>query len=417
MSVENIGLIRLGLASSLLVFSVVVGFEMVTWGLSDYFVPTNPLRALHWRADSAEALTALAQQDLLRRDGIDAATLARRAVSLSPLQVPAISAYAAARELTGQAREAELIMQLAGQLGWRDGLTQLWLCAHRLAERDYGGGVARCDALLRRLTGDARFTPLIFSLLMNAARDSGGLHPLVDRLATSPPWRTEFLGYICSHSRDIGASFSLLNVLKHTGSPPTVSEIGCFVQRLIAEHRFADADRIWQRLAYPGRPGGQFVHDGSFVGAPVPVPLGWTLSNGVGWSVAMAPFDANPQQNALRVEYDGFSVPQPVRQLLVLGPGNYAFSADVYAESAIGAEDFGWLVTCYSAPRALARIKVGDPVAGRWQHLDGFLHVPAADCPAQWLDLDAQAGDERTDAIVWFAHVSVVKISDRSLGR
>ena len=123
------------------------------------------------RGDSADAVAALARQRLTDRNRDGAVRLAGRALQLAPLNASALTTYGVAMDQLGQPQEANRAMSLAGKLGWRDIVTQLWLLRQRLLGADYAAAFDHADALLRRQNVAPR---ALYLALATAARDPAG---------------------------------------------------------------------------------------------------------------------------------------------------------------------------------------------------------------------------------------------------
>ena len=127
-----------------------LGGQCLTQGLSDHFLTAEPEAAVLWRGDSSDAIAALARQRLAGRDQGGAARLAGRALQLAPLNASAMTTYGFAMDELGRQARADTAMAIAGKLGWRDALTQLWLFRRMLLAGDFEAALNHADALMRR---------------------------------------------------------------------------------------------------------------------------------------------------------------------------------------------------------------------------------------------------------------------------
>src|SRR5579863_3466462 len=114
-----------------------LGGQFITQGVSDHLLKSDPELAVLWRGDSADAVAALARQRLVGHDRDGAARLAGRALQLAPLNASALTTYGLAMDLLGRQRQADAAMFVAGRLGWRDLVTQIWLFRRRLLAGDF----------------------------------------------------------------------------------------------------------------------------------------------------------------------------------------------------------------------------------------------------------------------------------------
>jgi tetratricopeptide (TPR) repeat protein len=387
-----------------------LGGQFVRQGVSDELLAGRPELAVLWAGASPGALSALARQRLAAGDAHDAARLAADALRRAPLNASALATYGLAMERLGQPRLGDRAMTLAGERGWRDVLTQVWLFRRDLLSSHFAPAFNHADALLRR---ESTPVPAALQILALAVRDPRAVAPLGDRLAANPAWRQAFLGYLGSQARDPAASAALdalINRLASGPTPLTGDEVGAYVRSLVAQEKYQQAMQAWRRLL-PASAGTGGVADGDFARTPGSSPFDWTLASAVGWTAAIGDSPTGGGQ-ALNIAYDAVSPPQPVRQLLVLAPGAWRLSGRFYDEGGAGAPAFAWTVTCLGAeqPLAAAPAPPGPPAA--WRAFGVDLTIPPDNCAAQWLSLKGQPADTRRDLSVWYTALAVTHLAD-----
>lgn len=376
-----------------------LGGQFVTQGVSDSFLAADPELAVLWRGDSSDAIAALARVRLAAHDREGAVRLAARALQLAPLNASALTTYAFAMDQLGRQAQADQAMAVAGALGWRDVLTQLWLLRRRLIVGDYAAALDHADALMRRQDDVPR--PLFAALAM-AAHDPRTTAPLVRHLAANPAWRERFFVYLSAYDQPPATDVAraLMIGLAAGPTPPTDAELSIYLDALVGEQRFDAAARDWRQLSRGAARGG-LVHDGDFQQPPGHTPFDWTLTQGIGWSAAVTDSPGEGHGQALRIDYDGVSPPQPVRQLLVLPAGAYRLGGRAYDEGDSDPKSLAWSVVCATTGQVLARVATPAGSA-QWNPFGVALSVPAEGCPAQWLVLSAEPGEVRQDIAVWY---------------
>jgi len=200
-----------------------LGGQFVTQGVSDHFLTSDPELAVLWRGDSADAVAALARQRLVSHDRDGAARLAGRALQLAPLNASALTTYGFAMDLLGRQPRADAAMFVAGRLGWRDLVTQIWLLRRMLLAGDIEAALNHADALMRRQ--DAVPAPLLAALTA-AARDPRTTDALARHLALNPAWRTPFIVYLSAFAQppatDVALSAPIKSVVGPEVSAPTI---------------------------------------------------------------------------------------------------------------------------------------------------------------------------------------------------
>ena len=398
---------NVALAGVLVIVVVCLAIAIIRQDDSDHYLDSDPARALSWQPSSAEAWAALGRKGLVQGRTAAAAASARRSLSLEPFDTVALSTLGMALDRAGHSSEADKIMTVAGSLGWRDAFTQVWLFARRLSQHRYREAFERADALLRR--EEPRLQPLLFGTLISASANSHAVAALADRLETSPSWRTEFLALLCANSdpRVFAAAHEILIRLAHGPTPPLPNEVAPFVRRLVSGRNYVGAERAMNTFVKSPTPRGEFVHGGDLTDAADVSPFSWSLADGIGWTASVTQNPTEARANALRIEYDGFSTPQPLRQMLVVPPGEYTLTGEALLASDAGEGRFAWKITCVDTDKSITNVRITGRSAGKWQQFQAPFEVPSNDCPAQWLSLSAEPGDEHTDIVAWFTALSV----------
>ncbi len=393
----------------LLVFVLIVGAiwlaaQVVSQGLSDEFARSRPGVAVLWRPDSAEALTTLAEQRLLAHDPAHAAQFARKALAREPLDVSALSVLGVAMDEAGYHDRAEQVLSIAGDRGWRDALTQFWLFGDRLRANRYDEAFKRADVVLRRFPDlNARLYPLMAS---EATRSPAASQALLARLEASPEWRAGLIGYLAADRREPAQRLleSLLASLRRGQAPPTPAEVGLAASQLVLRGEYLKAHALSQALA-PSSANG-LILNGDFEHGPGIGPFAWSFGNGAGWASSIETAPGPDHGQALRIEYDGVSPPQPVTQLLALSGGPYLLAGQVAFESA-GAGTLRWTLSCADTGQLLGAATLPSPPPGQWRRFEAAVTVPATGCQGQRLRLEATPGERSGDTVAWFDNLEL----------
>lgn len=383
-----------------------LGGQFIRQGVSDNQLGHNPETAVLWWGDSSDAIAQLARLRLQSRNPTGAVRLAVKALQLSPLNASALTTYGLAMDSLHQTAIANQAMTLAGQRSWRDLVSQVWLFRRDVLASDFPDAFNHADALLRRVPEPP---PAVLGILAVAARNPAAIGPLTDRLAANPNWRGPFFVYLVGYAKPpaTGIAGELLTRLAAGPSRPTDEEVGLYLASLAAQGKYQAAEAAWRTLT-PGAGHDGYVHDGDFERPARTTPFDWWLRGGIGWAAAIADSPDPAHGHALRVDYDGVSHPQPVRQLIVLPPGSYRFSGRMLDAGDGGASGFAWRVACVGATDPLAKAPAPAGPPGQWRTFSADFSVPATACPAQLLDLAADQGELTKNITLYFDDLAIV---------
>ena len=141
-----------------------------------------------------------------------------------------------------------------------------------------------------------------------------------------------------------------------------------------------------------------FLFNGKFEFPLSGLPFDWEFQSGNGVRIEVVDLIDRPNQRAVSLDFiDGQVGASGVRQMTVMGAGNYIFSGS-YSGDVRARRGLRWRVSCLDAPGQL--LASSDPFVGAmlaWKDFSFKFTVPASGCPAQQirLELDAQSASER----------------------
>ena len=392
----------------LTIAAVWLGGQFVTQGLSDHLLTSDPELAVLWRGDSADAVAALARQRLIGGNRDFAVRLSVRALQLAPLNPSALATDGIALDQLGREPAANAAMAVAGKLGWRDAVTQIWLLRQQLLFGDFDAAMNHADALMRRQ--DDVPAPLLAAVTA-AARDPRMTEPLARHLVANPAWREPFIAYLSVYARPPATDVArpLLVRLARGPTPPSDDELAVYLRSLVGAEQFAQAAQDWRLLGGGGRQAG-LVYDGDFERPIGQTPFDWTLEHGVGWTATIADAPDGGHGLALRVNYDGVSPPKVVRQMLILPPGAYRLSGRIFDDGDGDPRALAWGVACATSRQVLGGVPTPG-TRGEWTSFALLFAVPPEACPAQWLVLSAAPGDMQRDITAWYDNIGVAALA------
>jgi hypothetical protein len=333
------------------------------------------------------------------------------ALQSDPLQADAFRLLALSTAADGDAARALSLMQIARRRSKRDVRVESWLFERNVSRDAIPAALENADAVLRV------WPPLeraLLPVLSAIAAEPGTSKPLVDLLATNPPWRTWFVTAFPRQMEDPQALHHFFSTLKASAAPPTIDEFRAYLNRMIelAQYDEAFAERVHQSSASWIAALGN-INNGGFEVPVDGLPFGWSLGHIKGAATEIV--SEGNGNKALRVSFYGGRVAyRHTSQLLLLRAGEYELSGRVRSalQNDRGLE---WIVSCASDPRD----KLGETerVTGRspWTEFRTTFKVPTSpNCEAQELRLVLPArvpSESQTSGEIWYDDLMIARTS------
>ncbi len=305
--------------------------------------------------------------------------LAVAALRQDALNVPAAAALGFNAQMRGDTATAHRAFTYAEALSRRDPLTQLWKIEDAVAHNDVDGALRHYDIALRV---KPEMSGALFPVLAAASVQAPVQTQLVRLLATNPPWRDGFIGFVAARGTDPLAVAMLFRRLDGVGVATPEAAKATLVAGLFASGK---VDQAWTYYTtmHPGasRDRSRSVN---FAGqSDTPTPFDWVEvgDGGITGTMAKGGFD--------------FSAPASIggpmlQQIQLLPPGTYRLqgrSTDI--DQPDDALPY-WTLTCQNG-RELGRVIISRSNQGS-TGFAGMFQVPAG-CPVQTLALIARPSD------------------------
>lgn len=391
------------LGFGLMVACIWLGWEVVKAPLS---ARAPPAVALRLSPMSPDVLRRSAEIELAAGRTENARLLAIDSLSRAPFNARALRVTGLATAEDGDRDRANTILTLAGNWSLRDDPTHAWLVEERLRQGDYGSAFAHADTLARRRI-DLRDT--VFNLFTTAATsDPKALPPLAGLVGVSPPWRAAYLEYAQKREGADGVLLALALSLTGTPGPLTPPETEQLYLGWLRENRLSAIRLAREKLGRP--PLSEALQDGDFTGAGAFMrPFGWTLETAAGMLIEIAEDDLRKDNNALRVEYSGYTGGILATQMTLLPAGDHLLRGDYRIETGDQSATLLWSLTCFETDAPIGTWTSGSsstPGSG-WRTFSAPVRVPSENCAAQWLRLRAKPGDERARIVAWFDNLNI----------
>ncbi|OYU33079.1 MAG: hypothetical protein CFE35_22130, partial [Novosphingobium sp. PASSN1] len=170
-----------------------------------------------------------------------AIAFARRAILSDPISAQPISLLGRSQLYAGQAQEARKTFEVAGQLGWRDGMTQIYWLDQALQVGDIKVAAERLDALLRQSPLDENRDR--FLAIVSATPE--GRAAIAQRLKAVPAW----VGVYVNDVKDLPVEqlAQRADVVLRTGRGVwPCSASANITQKLIDSNMLPEAQAVWR---------------------------------------------------------------------------------------------------------------------------------------------------------------------------
>jgi tetratricopeptide (TPR) repeat protein len=413
---KEISRARLILLIVLLLAIVWVGWRVVVETAAQRLAPVSPDAALRLQPREAIALNQLAQRELLNAQGNieNAQAWAQQALRADPLDDTALFYLGFIAERKGDMKTADALARLAGERGWRNLSTQLWLFQRAARRHDFAEALHHADAVMRfTLAGEVR--DLLMQNLALFTSDPQALKVLVDELATKPPWRGQFLGDVSQKLVNRSRLDDLYKMLGQTKSPPTRGELISYIVRLVKDGQFAQAQDVWHStLPAAQQSATNLLYNSDFAAPADTMPFNWQLTGQSGADLQIVPTDGAAKR-ALHIEFSGARIGDiGVRHLTALAPGRYRLSGEVRAQNLKTARGLWWRIVCVDKQQT--SLGETDLVSGTipWSAFRLNFRVPDETCPAQVLHLQLPARaavESQIEGEVWYRGLEIGPIS------
>jgi tetratricopeptide (TPR) repeat protein len=419
---DEISLWRLSTVVCVLLVLIWVGWRVIAQTAAQSLARSHPDSALSWVTDQPFALNQLAQKQLIEPDGnLDSAReWAQRALNSYPLGARPLTLLGLIADRKGDQKSADALMRISGARTWRDQMAQEWLFNRAIRRGDYAGALPHLDAILRLDQAYPEWTTELFGSLARFTADPPAFEALTDFLATSPPWRPWFLSVLSAHLANQARLAQLYAKLNETENPPTKTELWPFLNRLVKDGNYEQAYQTWYEKLPPEQRANETYPFNRDFDIPLDgLPFNWNLEVIPGADIQIVSAVDGGKKRMLLVEFSGARVRfANVKQLMLLPAGDYSFSGRVRTEELRTSRGLRWRIFCANNPATtLANTEL---VSGSkpWTDFMVEFQVPAADCRAQWLQLELPARIDpelQIEGHVWYQYLRIAPTTEPPL--
>jgi hypothetical protein len=305
------------------------------------------------------------------------------AVLRAPIDPASSALLGSARLGLGDTAGAQRAMLVAGAMGWRVPLTQIYWMQQAAALQQYPVAAFRLDALLRQHPWMLSRTALLAPLESNPE----GRKAIADRLATMPPWLVAYARETSELPAEVVAErAAVLSQLSARGQRVGCDPIAPLVNRLVDAAMFTEAHNLWQghcREAGSGLIGDSDLAHIKTTGARS--YFEWDMVGNADVSLALVSGDAAGQM--VEVHSEAKFERTIMRQLLTAPPGRYRLE---WRAASLAGKSYPQVVAAVGCSPDPANRLTAVKAAGHdlWQ---AELSI-GSECPAHWLAFSVLAG-------------------------
>ncbi|MGI8706150.1 MAG: hypothetical protein ACR2JJ_10225, partial [Sphingomicrobium sp.] len=266
-------------------------------------------------------------------------------------------------------------------------LADLWLRQGRIAD-----GLVEMAILSRLLPGGS---VELVPALSEYVRTAGASEQLRQILSTNPRLKRPLLNALAADPDNLQLILELAGTDRGSVSgrpPPWQAKL---LDSLIRDGAYGRAYALWQRFARFAGPR-PLVFNPEFRRVAAPPPFNWSFtSSGAGF--------AEPENGTMRVLYYGRANATLASQLLLLPSAAYRLSVPI--SGAPAPRSLAWSVSCMPSGQTLVALELAPSATAR-----GTFKVPAADCPAQALELKGLAQDMAQESDVRVGPIALERV-------
>jgi hypothetical protein len=328
----------------------------------------------------------------------------------SPLDSDALENMLLIANVRGEVVANEKLVKLAAGRSLRNYPAQFAAIQLSLVRKDYTDVMFRFDGLVRT---QLEQRPDFFAMLSGLAKDEDASKALAKVLATSPPWRAEFMNLALGKLADPESAYRILANLKGTRAPPNAEELRVLINRLLVEKKADTAYFLWlDFLNEVELRKVKSIFDGGFELDPQRRFFDWTFDQAPNSQVGLVERSAGSSDRALKLQFvsagsSGFY--GNVQQTTRITPGSYTFRGQVKAQDLMTTGGLNWKLYCYGNNLLLMQSK---PVVADtdWTGFEIPFEVPADDCSTQFLRLETAgtaALDMKVSGSIFFDDLSI----------
>lgn len=331
----------------------------------------------------------------------------------APLEGDALNNLMVVIQTRGDDKRGVALARLAADRSLRNLPAQVSVIQTSFAQKNYSDAFYRLDGLIRT---QIKMRPDFYSAVEAALTDPAAIPIFAKLLATTPPWRGEFLRRALGEKLDPETAYALIKAMKLTSSNSTTEELRDFINRLLNQKREDTAYFVWlDSLNDSELKKVNLVFDSGFDFQPQNLFFGWTLTQQEGSQSDIVARAAGSADHVLRVQFVGSQgFYGGVEQFTRIPAGAYTFVGQQRTQELKTSGGLSWRLYCYETNQLITETK---PLKSDtdWSQFSVRFDVPAEHCDTQFLRLESSskaALDMAVTGSIYFDDLAILPIVD-----
>lgn len=401
---------RVGVRVAAVLGAIVLGVLSVRSMAVDYLSRTSPASVARLFPNSeAAVLQRTPMEGILRGPAseLDGQVRALRGViAEEPLSADPLVLLGMARARAGDFAGADALVRRGLSVDPRNRNAHLWMLYRHLGTGNRARAAVEAIRLME-LQPDRR--DALVPILVDLAKDSGA-RMAIRKANMSPLSRSTLMEAAMASKLPTSA---LAEMVPDAMIGPGVAQANGYRQlrlRMEEDRNYAGLLALWRRtLPGPAPEPPDGLYDGSFRGLPGGPPFNWTLNSMASGSAERSDLSGAPAPTGLVVTQSGLTGGVYAQQLMLLRPGAYRLEVDALSEPDEGSDSqpIHVILLC-----SISGSAVGDwvvPAKPSWQRVAYRFTIPAAQCPAQRVQIVGRPQSEGNNGRLSLTRMAIVR--------
>lgn len=367
----------------------IAGLGLAFLAVASYLTLQQSVTSTGKSAQDVAGTAATALDRITPGELADMRDRAGSAFAVEPLDATKIFALSRITAVDGNAEAADRLRLQAGEMMPRNAKVQAEALTILLTRRDFDQAMVRLDGLIRSRPAEARN---FFALAADIAADPDGSKALARTLASTPPWRGQFLAYLLT-SQQPEIATELMEELREIGTQIPDSEIAAVINYYLKISAMDQGYAVWlSSLSEDEMSDVLLIYDGGFRHPIRNLRFDWTLRPASGLTYRLFPRNTASSDQTLQLDFEDFTGSiSHLSQILRLAPGRYRISGETRTDVFTSPTSLVFRIYCLADGRSSILDETAPlPQSKQWISFDKVLTVPPEKCDNQLLQLESK---------------------------